>query len=128
MFPFSFTKWVAYLFLYYACQFAHTIRMYDVEIFGWLVSLCLLQVPNTQFEFLCYYLADLSLLDYKCVKFLPSLVAASVVLLARFLIHPKMHPWVRNCWFTINVFIHLWELLLSSKPISVSNPSRMLWV
>ncbi|XP_024922914.3 putative cyclin-A3-1 [Ziziphus jujuba] len=59
------------------------------------VSLQLYNVPNAQFEFLCCYLADLSLLDYKCVKFLPSLVAASVVFLARFLIHPKMHPWCR---------------------------------
>ncbi|XLU23481.1 hypothetical protein S245_059547, partial [Arachis hypogaea] len=39
------------------------------------------------------YLAELSLLDYNCVKFLPSLVAASVVFLARFMPSPKTHPW-----------------------------------
>ncbi|CAL0322484.1 unnamed protein product [Lupinus luteus] len=48
---------------------------------------------NLQFEFLCYYLAELSLLDYNCVKFLPSLVAASVVFLARFMLSPMTHPW-----------------------------------
>ncbi|KAM1507269.1 hypothetical protein PS1_016907 [Malus domestica] len=49
--------------------------------------------PNLQLEFLGYYLAELSLLDYECVKFLPSLVAASVTFLARFMIRPKEHPW-----------------------------------
>ncbi|KAI4316649.1 hypothetical protein L6164_024609 [Bauhinia variegata] len=48
---------------------------------------------DQKFEFLVYYLAELSLLDYNCIKFLPSLVAASVVFLARFIISPKMHPW-----------------------------------
>ncbi|XP_065853678.1 cyclin-A3-4-like [Euphorbia lathyris] len=48
---------------------------------------------NLQLEFLGYYLAELSLLDFNCVKFLPSLVAASAIFLARFTIRPKMHPW-----------------------------------
>ncbi|MED6162897.1 cyclin [Stylosanthes scabra] len=48
---------------------------------------------DLQFEFLTSYLAELSLLDYNCVKFLPSLVAASVVFLARFMLSPKTHPW-----------------------------------
>ncbi|XLU35299.1 hypothetical protein S245_071365, partial [Arachis hypogaea] len=48
---------------------------------------------DLQFEFLTSYLAELSLLDYNCVKFLPSLVAASVVFLARFMPSPKTHPW-----------------------------------
>nr|XP_008357379.2 putative cyclin-A3-1 isoform X1 [Malus domestica] len=52
-----------------------------------------LQDPNLQLEFLGYYLAELSLLDYECVQFLPSLVAASVTFLARFMIRPKDHPW-----------------------------------
>ncbi|KAF3446591.1 hypothetical protein FNV43_RR11771 [Rhamnella rubrinervis] len=54
------------------------------------------KTPNLQLEFLGYYLAELSLLDYNCVKFLPSLVAASVVFLARFMIQPKMHPWTSS--------------------------------
>ncbi|GER40200.1 cyclin A-like protein [Striga asiatica] len=50
-------------------------------------------LSSLQLEFLGYYLAELSLLDYGCVKFLPSLVAASVIFLARFTLHPKQHPW-----------------------------------
>ncbi|KHN21404.1 Cyclin-A3-4 [Glycine soja] len=48
---------------------------------------------DLQFEFLSCYLAELSLLDYNCIKFLPSLVAASVVFLARFMFSTKTHPW-----------------------------------
>uniref|UniRef100_A0A5B7AQ84 Putative G2/mitotic-specific cyclin C13-1-like n=1 Tax=Davidia involucrata TaxID=16924 RepID=A0A5B7AQ84_DAVIN len=51
------------------------------------------KTPNLQLEFLGYYLAELSLLDHGCVKFLPSLVAASVMFLSRFTIRPKFHPW-----------------------------------
>lgn len=54
------------------------------------------KIPNLQLEFLGYYLAELSLLDYNFVKFLPSLVAASVVFLAKFIIRPKLHPWGPN--------------------------------
>jgi hypothetical protein len=56
----------------------------------------LLQNPNLQLEFLGYYLAELSLLDYGCVKFLPSLIAAAVIFLSRFTLQPKVHPWVRK--------------------------------
>ncbi|XP_059281582.1 putative cyclin-A3-1 [Lycium ferocissimum] len=49
--------------------------------------------PNLQLEFLGYYLAELSMLDYSCVKFLPSLVAASVIYLSRFTLRPNEHPW-----------------------------------
>ncbi|KAJ7958217.1 Cyclin [Quillaja saponaria] len=51
------------------------------------------KTPNLPLEFLGYYLAELSLLDYNLVKFPPSLVAASVVFLAKFIISPKRHPW-----------------------------------
>ncbi|XVE55814.1 hypothetical protein DITRI_Ditri03aG0187300 [Diplodiscus trichospermus] len=51
------------------------------------------KASSLQLEFLGYYLAELSLLDYGCVKFLPSMVAASVIFLTRFIIRPKRHPW-----------------------------------
>ncbi|KAL1823288.1 hypothetical protein ACET3Z_010066 [Daucus carota] len=51
------------------------------------------KTPSLKLQFLGYYLAELSLLDYKCIKFLPSLVAASVIFLARFTIDSKVHPW-----------------------------------
>ncbi|KAL2520882.1 Cyclin-A3-2 [Forsythia ovata] len=50
--------------------------------------------PDLRLEFLGYYLAELSLLDYGCLKFLPSLVGASVVFLSRFTLQPKLCPWV----------------------------------
>ncbi|PHU01232.1 Cyclin-A3-2 [Capsicum chinense] len=49
--------------------------------------------PDLQLEFLGYYLAEISLLDYNCVRFLPSLVAAAVIFLSRFTLQPKSHPW-----------------------------------
>ncbi|KAL8172047.1 hypothetical protein V2J09_023851, partial [Rumex salicifolius] len=52
-----------------------------------------LKSSNLKLEFLGYYLAELSLLDYGCIKFLPSLIAASVIFLAKFTINPKKHPW-----------------------------------
>lgn len=51
------------------------------------------KTTNLQLEFLGYYLAELSLLDYSCIKFLPSLVAASVMFVAKFITQPKTHPW-----------------------------------
>ncbi|MBA0597179.1 hypothetical protein Gorai_006994 [Gossypium raimondii] len=51
------------------------------------------KASSLQLEFLGCYLAELSLLDYGCVKFLPSMVAASVIFLTRFIIRPKCHPW-----------------------------------
>ncbi|KAK7383193.1 hypothetical protein VNO78_28866 [Psophocarpus tetragonolobus] len=61
-------------------------RFYRVGLEG-------VETSDLQFEFLSCYLAELSLLDYNCVKFLPSLVAASVVFLARFMFSTKTHPW-----------------------------------
>ncbi|XP_072977180.1 cyclin-A3-1-like [Typha angustifolia] len=49
--------------------------------------------PNLQLEFLSNYLAELSLVDNGCVHFLPSVIAASAVFIARFTISPKAHPW-----------------------------------
>ncbi|ONK60020.1 uncharacterized protein A4U43_C08F13370 [Asparagus officinalis] len=44
-------------------------------------------------EFLANYIAELSLVDYGCVQFLPSTVAASAVFLARLTLLPDSHPW-----------------------------------
>lgn len=52
--------------------------------------------PNLQMEFLNYYLAELSLLEYTCLKFLPSMIAASVTFLSRFTLKPRSHPWNSN--------------------------------
>ncbi|XP_047318793.1 putative cyclin-A3-1 [Impatiens glandulifera] len=52
--------------------------------------------PDLEFQLLGCYLAELSLLDYACVKFLPSVIASSVVFLSRFMFHPDKHPWNAN--------------------------------
>ncbi|KAJ7967533.1 Cyclin [Quillaja saponaria] len=51
------------------------------------------QPSSLLFEFLACYLAELSLLDYECVWFLPSVTAASALFLARFTLFPDEHPW-----------------------------------
>ncbi|KAI3761133.1 hypothetical protein L1987_51541 [Smallanthus sonchifolius] len=51
------------------------------------------ETPNLKLEFLSYYLAELSLLEYSCLKFLPSMVAASVIFLSRFTLKRLSHPW-----------------------------------
>ncbi|XP_011001425.1 PREDICTED: G2/mitotic-specific cyclin C13-1-like isoform X2 [Populus euphratica] len=48
---------------------------------------------DLQFEPLSCYLAELSLLEYRCMRFLPSMIAASAVFLSSFTIQPQMHPW-----------------------------------
>nr|XP_048336231.1 G2/mitotic-specific cyclin C13-1-like [Ziziphus jujuba var. spinosa] len=48
---------------------------------------------DMRFEFLGCYLAELSLLDYICVRFLPSVIAASAIFLSRFTLQPEVHPW-----------------------------------
>lgn len=40
------------------------------------------------------YLAELTLIDYSFLKFLPSLIAASAVFLARWTLDQSKHPWV----------------------------------
>lgn len=73
----------------------------------------LLQFLTLQFEFLSCYLAELSLLDYSCVRFLPSMTAASAIFLSRFTVLPEVCPWVRLVFFLhiscIGVY-HMWIL------------------
>ncbi|XP_027904804.1 putative cyclin-A3-1 isoform X1 [Vigna unguiculata] len=54
------------------------------------------RTPNLKVEFLGWYFVELSLLDYDCIRFLPSVVAASALFLARFLIDPEVHPWTSS--------------------------------
>lgn len=51
------------------------------------------KVPCVELEFLANYLAELSLVEYGFLKFLPSLVAASAVFLARWTLNQSDHPW-----------------------------------
>ncbi|KAL0297301.1 UNVERIFIED_CONTAM: Cyclin-A2-1 [Sesamum radiatum] len=53
------------------------------------------EVPSVELEFLANYLAELTLIEYSFLKFLPSLIAASAVFLARWTLNQSDHPWVR---------------------------------
>lgn len=53
-----------------------------------------MQVSFVEFEFLANYLAELTLIEYGFLKFLPSLVAASAVFLAKWTLDQNEHPWV----------------------------------
>ncbi|KAL5074279.1 hypothetical protein RYX36_013263 [Vicia faba] len=49
--------------------------------------------PRVELEFLANYLAELTLVEYSFLQFLPSLVAASAVFLARWTLNHSEHPW-----------------------------------
>ncbi|GKE62840.1 cyclin, partial [Tanacetum coccineum] len=51
------------------------------------------KAPVIELEFLANYLAELTLVEYSFVKFLPSLVAASAVFLAKWTIDQDEDPW-----------------------------------
>ncbi|CAN6444609.1 unnamed protein product [Victoria cruziana] len=51
------------------------------------------EVSLLQLEFLSSYLAELSLLEYNLLCFIPSLVAASAIFLAKFMLSPSKIPW-----------------------------------
>ncbi|OAY54315.1 cyclin-A2-2 [Manihot esculenta] len=51
------------------------------------------KVPCIELEFLANYLAELTLVEYDFLKFLPSLIAASSVFLAQWTLDQSNHPW-----------------------------------
>uniref|UniRef100_A0A0E0KG30 Uncharacterized protein n=1 Tax=Oryza punctata TaxID=4537 RepID=A0A0E0KG30_ORYPU len=52
--------------------------------------------PSLLLDFMGSYLAELSLLEYGCVRLLPSVVAASVVFVARLTLDPDTNPWSKK--------------------------------
>ncbi|EPS63345.1 hypothetical protein M569_11441, partial [Genlisea aurea] len=51
------------------------------------------EVASVELELLANYLAELTLIDYTFLKFLPSLIAASAVFLARWTLDHTHYPW-----------------------------------
>ncbi|RZB69038.1 cyclin-A1-4-like isoform X2 [Glycine soja] len=51
------------------------------------------EIPSLQLEYLTNFIAELSLLEYSMLSYPPSLVAASVIFLARFILFPSKKPW-----------------------------------
>ncbi|CAL5195130.1 unnamed protein product [Lathyrus oleraceus] len=68
---------------------SHTNTLRCTKPFDYLVS----KKYDQQMEFLACYLLELCLLSSKCIKFLPSIAAASAIFLSRFILEPKDHPW-----------------------------------
>ncbi|CAA6665729.1 unnamed protein product [Spirodela intermedia] len=50
-------------------------------------------VPPLHLEFLANYVAELSLLEYSFLSFSPSIIAASAIFLAKFILLPTKRPW-----------------------------------
>ncbi|KAF8673702.1 hypothetical protein HU200_048451 [Digitaria exilis] len=72
------------------------------------------RTSSEKLESMCSYLAELSLLDYDCISYLPSVVAAACLFVARFTICPKTNPW--NLKLQHNTGYKVFDL---QKPISV---------
>ncbi|XP_050878979.1 cyclin-A1-1 [Lathyrus oleraceus] len=51
------------------------------------------EVPSLQLECLTNYIAELSLLEYSMLCYAPSLIAASSIFLAKFMLFPSTKPW-----------------------------------
>ncbi|CAH1439602.1 unnamed protein product [Lactuca virosa] len=51
------------------------------------------EAPSMQLECLASYISELSLLEYNMLCYAPSLVAASAIFLARFVLVPSKKPW-----------------------------------
>ncbi|CAL5333212.1 unnamed protein product [Camellia sinensis] len=58
------------------------------------------EVPSMQLDYLANYLTELSLLEYGMLCYAPSLIAASAIFLAKFILNPSKRPWtltLRHC-------------------------------
>ncbi|CAM8878165.1 unnamed protein product [Rhodiola kirilowii] len=51
------------------------------------------EVPSLQLECMANYIAELSLLEYNMLRYAPSLVAASSIFLAKYILLPTRKPW-----------------------------------
>ncbi|XP_065848236.1 cyclin-A1-1-like [Euphorbia lathyris] len=51
------------------------------------------EVPSMQLECLANYISELSLLEYTMLSYAPSLIAASAIFLAKYILFPSKRPW-----------------------------------
>ena len=54
-----------------------------------------MQISTLQMEFLGNYLAELTLVEYGFLQYLPSMIAGSAVFLAKVTLDPTTMPWAR---------------------------------
>ena len=62
-----------------------------------------MQMPSVEMEFLANYLTELTLVECEFLKFLPSVIAASAVFLAKWTMNQSSHPWVCSCSFKTHI-------------------------
>lgn len=65
----------------------------------WNIGFWKLQDKLVDLEFLANYLAELTLVEYSFFRFLPSLIAASAVFLAKWTLDQSNDPWVTKFKF-----------------------------
>lgn len=53
-------------------------------------------MASVEMEFLPNYLTELTLIEHQFLKFLPSVIAASAVFLAKWTVNQSSHPWVSS--------------------------------
>ncbi|KAF5806295.1 putative cyclin [Helianthus annuus] len=51
------------------------------------------EAPSMHLECLASYISELSLVEYNMLRYAPSLVAASAIFLARYILSPSQNPW-----------------------------------
>jgi len=80
----------------------------------WLITCQLknLQSPSIELEYLANYLAELTLMNYGFLNFFPSMIAASVVFLARWTLDQSRHPWVG---VYLSCFPSIWSYITQRK-------------
>lgn len=81
-------------------QFTCVIAFADILLF-------FMQDPALHLEFLANYIAELSLLEYSLLSYPPSLVAASAIFLAKFVLQPTKCPWVGGIGNHVALSIHI---------------------
>ena len=85
-------------------------------------------MPSVEMEFLANYLTELTLVEYEFLKFLPSVIAASAVFLAKWTMNQSSHPWACSCFrlrhislFMLVLFLQV--LNLTRFALFVQNPT-----
>lgn len=74
-----------------------------------------LQSPSLELEYLANFLAELSLVDYGFLKFIPSIIAASAVFLARWTMDQSSHPWVCILFLIISLSRSLYHSVCTQE-------------
>ncbi|PWA97456.1 cyclin-A2-1 [Artemisia annua] len=85
------------------------------------------QIPGLELECLANYLAELTLVDYNFLVFVPSNVAASAVFLAKWMLDQSHHPWNNTLeHYTSYKSLDLKKTVLALHGLHSSNSSSPL--